>query len=60
VQRVSGWVSYQGGLGTTNGTGVAYGLMLTPGTTTVTPSSGEPFSIALDAGDMAIVYLIAP
>jgi hypothetical protein len=53
-------VVYQGGLDRTNGTGVAYGLALPPGTITVTPTRGRPFSLELTAGDMAIVYLVVP
>lgn len=53
-------VVYQGGLDVTNGTGVGYALSLAPGTITVTPTGGNAFSFDLAAGDMAIVYLVAP
>jgi hypothetical protein len=53
-------VVYQGGANVTDGTGVAYALGIAPGTVTVTPSEGSPFSLELTPGDMAIVYLVAP
>ena len=53
-------IAYQGGLDATDGTGVAYALGMSPGTVTVTPTNGSPFSFEVAAGDLAIVYLIAP
>jgi hypothetical protein len=56
----SAQIVYQGGANATDGTGVAYALGIAPGSVTVTPSAGSPFSFEVAEGDMAIVYLIAP
>lgn len=53
-------IVYQGGGTATNGTGVGYALNVPSGAVTVRAGRAAEFELAVEAGEMAIVYLVAP